>query len=139
MAKSKEERIRFANEEILGEGNFSVVDDIFATDYVVHAGGKDYKGPEFVRRFAGQLRSAIPDLRVVEVALLFQARDRVAWQRTLSGTHQADMMGIPPSGQKVKWRDMVVTRFDGEKIAEEWAVSELAGQLMLSIPAKPTA
>jgi len=24
---------------------------------------------------------------------------------------------------------MVVTRFDGEKIAEEWGVSDLAGQL----------
>ncbi len=110
-----------------------VVDEIFATDYVVHAGGKDYKGHEFIRRFAGQLRSAIPDIRVVEVALLIQADDTIAWQRTLSGTHEADMMGIPPTGQKVEWRDMVVTRFDGEKIAEEWAVSELAGQLMVGL------
>ena len=50
---------------------------------------------------------------------------------TLS-THEAEMMGIPPIAQKVKWRDMVVTRFDGEKIAEEWTVSELAGQLLLT-------
>ena len=46
MAKSNEERVRFANDEILGKGNLGVVDDIFATDYVVHAGGKDYKGPK---------------------------------------------------------------------------------------------
>ena len=130
MAKSNEERIRFANDEILGKGNLGVVDDIFATDYVVHTGGKDYKGPEFVRRFARQLRSAIPDLRVVEVALLIQAGDTITWQRALSGTHEAEMMGIPPTGQKVEWRDMLVTRFDGEKIAEDWAVSELAGQLL---------
>ena len=134
MAKSKEERVRFANEEILCKDNLGVVADIFATDYVVHAGGKDHKGHAFVRRFAGLLRSAIPDLRVVEVALLIQAGDTIAWQRTLSGTHKADMMGIPPTGQKVEWRDIMVTRFDGEKIAEEWAVSELAGQLMLAIP-----
>ena len=44
------------------------------------------------------------------------------------------MMGIPPTGQKVEWRDMVVTRFDGEKIAEDWAVSELAGQLFSKFP-----
>ncbi len=131
MAKSKEDRVRFANDEILGQGNLGVVDKIFATDYVVHAGGKDYKGLEFVRRFAKLLRSAIGDLRVVEVALLNQAGDTIAWQRTLSGTHEAEMGGIPPTGQKVEWRDMVVTRFDGEKIAEEWAVSELLGQLLL--------
>ncbi len=130
MAQSNEERVRFANDEIVGKGNLGVVDDVFATDYVVHAGGKDYKGTEFVRRFIGQLRSAIPDLRVVEVEFLIQAGDTIAWQRTLSGTHGADMMGIPATEQKVEWRDMFVTRFDGEKIAEEWAVSELAGQLL---------
>ncbi len=135
MAKSNEERIRFANDEILAKGNLGGVDKIFATDYVVHAGGKDYGGHEFVRRFAGLLRSAIPDVRVVEVAFLIQAGDTIVWQRTLSGTHEAEMMGIPPSGQKVEWRDKVVTRFDGEKIAEEWTVSELAGQLLLKLPA----
>ncbi len=134
MAQSNEERVRFANDEIVGKGNLGVVDEVFATDYVVHAGGKDFRGHEFVRRFAGQLRSAIPDIRVVEVEFLIQAGDTIAWQRTLGGTHKADMMGIPPTGQKVEWRDMMVTRFDGGKIAEEWAVSELAGQLMLSIP-----
>ena len=110
------------------------MDEIFATDYVVHAGGKDHKGSRFVRRFAQQLRSAIPDLRVVEVALLIQAGDTIAWQRTLSGTHKAEMGGIPPTGRKVEWRDMMVTRFDGGKIAEEWAVSELAGQLFSKFP-----
>ncbi len=134
MAKSNEERVRFANDEILGKGNLDAVDEIFATDYVVHAGGKDYKGLEFVRRFTKLLRSAIPDLRVVEVAVLIQAGDTIVWQRSLSGTHEADMMGIPPSGKKVEWRDMVVTRFDGEKIAEEWTVSDLAGQLLLALP-----
>ena len=131
MAKSNEERVRFANDEILGKGNVGAVDEIFATDYVVHAGGKDHKGLEFIRRFVNLLRSAIPDLRVVEVEVLIQAGDTIVWQRTFSGTHEADMMGIPPSGQKVEWREIFVTRFDGEKIAEEWTVSELAGELCL--------
>ncbi len=130
MAKSNEERIRFANDEILGKGNLGVVDKIFATDYVLHAGGKDHKGPEFARTFVGQIRSAIPDVRVVEVAVLMRADDTIVWQRTLRGTHEAEIMGIPPTGQALEWRDMVVTRFDGEKIAEEWGVSELAGQLL---------
>lgn len=112
---------------------------IFAADYVVHAGAKDHKGVAFVRRFVAQLRSAIPNLRVVEVALLIQAGDTIAWQRTSSGTHEAKLKGIPPSPQKVEWRDMVVTRFDGEKIAEEWTVSELAGQLLSKPPCPETA
>jgi predicted ester cyclase len=136
MAQSKEKRIRFANDEILGKGNLDIADEVFAADYVVHAGGKDFKGPQFVRRFIRQLRSAIPDLRVVKVDCLLQAGDTIAWQRTLRGTHQADMMGIPPTGQKVKWRDMVVTRFSGAQMAEDWATSELAEQLLLKQPRK---
>ena len=101
MAQSNEERIRFANDELLGKGNLDVVDEVFAAEYVAHAGGKDHKGHKFVRRFVGQLRSAIPNLRVVEVEFLIQRGDTIAWQRTISGTHRADLMGIPPSGQKV--------------------------------------
>ncbi len=139
MPKTNEQQIRFANHELLESGNLAAVDKIFAADYVVHAGGKDHKGLAFVRRFVGQLRSAIPNLRVVEVALLMQAGATIAWQRTLSGTHESELAGIPPSGQKVKWRDIVVTRFDGEKIAEEWTVSELAGQLMALLSKPPRA
>jgi predicted ester cyclase len=131
----KEKLIKYANDKIIGQGNLDVVAEVFSTAYVVHTGGKDYIGHEFVNRFARLLRSAIPDVRVLKVEFLSQAGNTITWQRTLGGTHRADLMGIPPSGQKVKWRDLMVTRFEGEKIAEEWAVSELAGQLMLSLPA----
>ncbi len=134
MEKSYKERIKFANDEIIGKGNLGIVDEIFATDYVTHGGGKDYKGHKFVRRFIGQLRSAIPDIRVVDIEVHVQAGAKIVWQRTLSGTHKADMMGIPPTGQKVKWRDMMVTRFDGEQIVEEWMVSDLVGQLLSKSP-----
>ena len=134
MVKSNEELIKFANDEIIGKGNLDAIDEIFAADYVVHAGGKDYKGHKFIRRFIGQLRAAIPNIRVMEVEILLQSGNTIAWQRRLSGTHKADMMGIPPTGQKVEWREMVVTRFEGENIAEEWVVSELAGELLLKLP-----
>ena len=136
MPRSYADRIRFANEEILGNGALDEVDNVFATDYVVHAGGKDYRGPQFVKRFVRQLRAAITDLRVVQVEILSQARGTLAWQRTLRGAHQSALRGIPPSGKKVEWRDLLVTRFDGEKIVEEWAVSELAAELMSKLPRK---
>jgi predicted ester cyclase len=86
------------------------------------------------RSFAKQLRSAMPDIRVLKIEFLMQVGDTIAWQRTLRGTHQTNMKGIPASGKKVEWTDMLVTRFEGEKIAEDWAVSELAGKLLLALP-----
>ncbi len=135
MAQNNEERIRFASDEIVTKHNLDLVVELFAADYVAHAGEAKYKGTSFVKKYAGQLRTALPDLRAVKVEILNQAGDTIAWQRTLSGTHKADMMGIPPSGKKVKWMEMVVTRFAGGKIAEEWVVSELAGALVLKLPA----
>ncbi len=134
MAKNKEELIRFANNETFEKGNLDIVEEIFATDYIVHAGCKDYKKPAFVRKFAKMLRSSIPNLRVVEIEFLNKAGNTIVWQRTLSGTHKTKTKGIPPTGKRVKWRDMEVTRFENKKIAEEWTVSELAGQLLLNIP-----
>ncbi len=129
---TNEEKIKYANDELFGKGNLEIVGEIFSTNYVVHSGCKDYKGHEPIKRFTRQLRSAIPDIRVEDVSIiLISVEDTIAWQRTLSGTHDANMMGIPPTGKKVEWRDMLVTRFDDEKIAEEWTVSELVGQLLI--------
>lgn len=134
MDRNREERIRYAVEELIEKGNLGIVDEIFATDYVAHAGEKEYRGHSFIKRFANQLRAAMPDLRVVEVKILAQDVNTIVWQRTLRGTNKVEMRGIPPSGKKVKWVDMVVTRFENEKIAEEWVVSELMGELLLRVP-----
>jgi hypothetical protein len=41
------------------------------------------------------------------------------------------MKGIPASNRKAEWTEMVVTRFENGKIAEDWLISELAGELMI--------
>ena len=134
MANAMEERIKTANDALLEKGNLSMVDELFITGYVAHSGGKNYRGHEFIRRFIKQLRTAVPDIRIVNVEFYLRTEDTIAWQRTLSGTHKADMMGAPPTQQKLEWREMVVSRFDGKKIAEEWVVSELAGEMLSKPP-----
>lgn len=136
MSEDYEKLIKYGNEELIGKGNLNVIDKIFTTDYVSHAGGKNYKGHKFIKQFIEQLRSAIPDIEVVDVELHIQADNTIAWQRTLCGTHKANMMGIPPTEQKLKWREMVISRLKGKKIFEEWVVSELAGELLSKPPFK---
>lgn len=133
MAKRHEERIRFGNDELLAQGNLDAIAEVFTTDYVVHAGGKDYSGHQFIRRFVKQTRAAIPNLRVVDITVLSNTKGTVTWERTLSGTHKEPLRGIPASGKKITWHDMVVSRFEGSLIAEEWTVSDLAGQMMLKL------
>ncbi len=128
---NKGEQIKYAAEQLIGQGNLNIIDTIFTTNYIAHAEDKDYKGHEFIKRFSKQLRSAIPDTSVLNIEILVEEGNTITWQRTLHGTHKANMMGIPQTGKKIKWNEMVVSRFEGDKIAEEWIVSELAGQLLL--------
>jgi predicted ester cyclase len=65
--------------------------------------------------------------------------DRVAWQRTLRAQQQGAFKGFPPSGRTIVWRDVITSRFRAGLIAEEWIISDLAEQLLLSRKKLPTA
>jgi predicted ester cyclase len=129
-----EEKIKLIIEELVINGNFDVIAEVFSANYKAHAGEKIYQGHEFLKKFTKQVRSAIPDIQVQKLEFLAQTKNTITWQRTFTGTHQAAMMGIPPSNKKVTWTEMVVTSFEGDKVVEEWVVSELAEKLLLNQP-----
>ena len=118
-------------DQLLGQGNFNIVDSVFSVNYVAHSGDKSYNGHKFIKQFAKQVRTALPNIKILNIELLSQTDNILTWQRTFSGTHKADLMGIPASNKKVKWYEIVVSRFDKDKIVEEWLVSDLAFQLIL--------
>ncbi len=133
---NNEQTIKLVISRLIEEGKLDVVEKSFSKNYVAHAGEKEYKGHDFIKNFAEQLHSAIPDIKVVKVEFLNKSGNIITWQRILSGTHKKNMMRIPASGKKVKWIEMVVSRFENGKISEEWIVSELMGQLLLKAPTK---
>jgi predicted ester cyclase len=124
-------QIKHIADQLIGHGNLNIVDSAFSTDYIAHAGEKTHNGQKFITQFTKQVRTAIPDIKIVRIEILSQTDNILTWQRTLSGTHKADLKGIPASNKKVKWYEIVVSRFDTDKIIEEWVVSDLSFQLML--------
>jgi len=112
------------------KGDLAAIPEFFAFDYVAHASGKDLAGGhDAVRRAVERWRRAFHGL-TVDVEILVEAADRVAWQRTLHATHAGDYAGFPATGHEIVWRDMVTSRFEGQLIAEEWVISDLAEQLL---------
>jgi steroid delta-isomerase-like uncharacterized protein len=124
-------RIKAANTRLVGAANPDAIAEFFAPDYVVHLTNQDMAGHDGIRRFLSMIRRAFPDLQN-EVEILVEGADRVAWQRTLRGTHKGDFMGFPASGRQVVWRDMVTSRFRDGLIAEDWSITDLAEQLLRS-------
>lgn len=127
------DQIKNIADQLIVQGNLNIVDSVFSANYVVHTGEKNHIGHKFIKQFTKQLRTAMPDIKIVKIEILSQTDNLLTWQRTLSGTHKSNLKGIPASNKKVKWYEIVVSRFDKDKIIEEWVASDLAFQLMLKL------
>lgn len=64
--------------------------------------------------------------------------DRVMARWTGTGTHNAEVNGIPPTGKPVSVDALHIFRMDGGKIAEQWVVWDTLGFLQ-QIGAIPSA
>ncbi len=132
MPRSATAIVRIANARVLAGGELDRIPEFFTMDYVAHVTGQDLRlGYAGVRRIVALYRRAFPDLEV-EVRILVASGKRVAWQRTLRGTHRGAFRGFPPTGRRVTWQEQSMSRFRGGRIAEDWLVSDLAAQLLRS-------
>jgi steroid delta-isomerase-like uncharacterized protein len=80
-------------------------------------------GPEGVKGVVAMFRSAMPDLRVV-VEDMIAEDDKVAVRYTLEGTHEGELFGVPPTGQRLSIKSIAVERVSDGKIREHWRVTD---------------
>lgn len=129
MARSLATTIRAANTTLITKRKLEAIPKYFTTNYVAHLTDQTIRGHRAIRAFLAMLESGFPDIRL-KIEILQEGKDRVSWQRTHRALHKGDFMGFPATGRPVVWRDMFTTRFRGGLIAEEWAISDLAEQLL---------
>jgi steroid delta-isomerase-like uncharacterized protein len=122
--------VRRAVEEVWNRGNFAVVDDLAASDIVIHgaANGGDLHGPEGIKQFYGALHAAFPDIRFT-IEDQIAAGDRVVTRWTARATHTGDYQGIPATGKQFTLRGIDIDRFAGGKVVECWPVADELGLL----------
>ena len=122
-------QILAANTMLLERGDLGAIGEFFAPKYVAHGTRGGIRGHAGIRRWLRSLRQAFRDVRV-RVEILAEANGRVVWQRTIRGRHTGAYKGFQPSGRRLMWRDMVTSRFRDGLIAEDWAITDLAEQLL---------
>src|ERR1700760_3969144 len=71
---------------------------------------------------------ALPDLDAQEQDIVADG-DTVAVRFVVEATHQGDLLGIPPTGRRVRWDAVDVYRLKEGKISEEWAADDLTAIL----------
>ena len=93
-------------------------------------------GVESAKQFVEVYRNAFPDIQMTVEDLISEG-DKVVTRWTARGTHQGELFGAPPSGNRVEITGITVDRFSGGKFAESWTNYDALG-LMQQIGAVPS-
>jgi SnoaL-like polyketide cyclase len=64
-----------------------------------------------------------------KATILIEEGDKVVSRNTVTGTHQGEYMGIPPTGKSVTYNEIFIARFAGGRIAETWGVVDVLSQM----------
>jgi len=112
--------------EIFNEGNLAVADEIIATDFVNHDPSRpNVTDLESYKGWVVENRTAFPDFHVEVHYNMVAEGDKVAARWTVTGTHQGEFMGIPPTGTQMTVTGMNIHRLAGGKIVEAWWSSDI--------------
>jgi predicted ester cyclase len=123
-------------QEFWRTGNGDVLDEVIAPEFVNHTPGipADLAG---LKAAMPMFRAAFPDLRI-EAEDVVAEGDKVTLRLVNRGTHQGDLMGIPPTGRPIEVSEIHIYRVASGKIVERWGVWDQMG-LMQQIGAVPAA
>ncbi len=116
--------------EIFVQDNLDLADQIVAPDFAWHAPGIPTGpiGPAGVKMLATAYRTAFGNLQLTDEDPVMQG-DRTVYRFTLTGIHQADLLGIPATGKQISVTGFDMIRVADGKIAELWQVWDRMGFL----------
>ena len=116
-------------EAVQSEGDLSVLDELAAPDYVNHTARPGVPADrEGLKQLTAMFRRAFPDGRMTIEDMVAEG-DRVATRKTFRGTHQGELMGIPPTGKAVAIGLIDLVRLADGKVVESWSVADDLGLL----------
>ncbi|MDQ6910885.1 MAG: ester cyclase [Actinomycetota bacterium] len=131
MSDENKSLVRRFFEEVINAENVDRADEFVTADYAEHQqlpGGEGRQGIRVAKAFLSMMRRAFPDYRF-DIEDLVAEGDKVVARVTVSGTHRGEMMGLAPTGRRVRTSGIEVFRLAGGKLAEHWATFDALGML----------
>lgn len=126
-------------DELMNQGRLELIPELMTPDFAFRIATlpEPIHGQEGMKRFVTGLRNAFPDLHFSIDREMADA-DKVAIRWIITGTHQGEFLGFPPSGNRIKDQGVDIFRFRDGKIAEVW-VNENDFGLIQQLQAKQAA
>ena len=124
MSERNKLLVRRAVEDVWNRGNVAIVDELVASDVVIHA-SREIQGPAGIKQVSASLRQAFPDLHVAIEDQIAEG-DKVVTRWTARGTHTGAFQGMPPTGKPCRFTGIAIDRIANDKTVECWTnVDEL--------------
>ena len=121
--------VRRRIEEIYNKKEIAIVDEIIATDFVLHdPNSPAIRGSEGFKQFVTSNLSTFPDIHFTIEDQIAEG-DKVATRWTVRGTHKGDLVGIDPTGRQVKMVGISIDRVADGKIIESWESWDALGMM----------
>jgi len=122
-----EEQNKALYQRILAEGdkkNLAILDEVCAPDYKYYfpSNGKPINLEENKNHWQA-LIVAFPDLNHT-IEEIYAVGDIVVTREIIRGTHKGEFAGMPPTGKKVEFGAIKISRCVDGKLAEIWAESD---------------
>jgi steroid delta-isomerase-like uncharacterized protein len=114
--------------EAVNQKNLAVFDELLTPDVVFHNASTTMEGLEAYKQFLSMYMTAFPDLHFTIEDMIAEG-DTVVARFTTRGTHQGNLMGIPPTGKQVSGTGMFIDRIVNGKAVEQWFNTDDLGLL----------
>ena len=126
MTEAKKQLVRRFFEEVWNQRNVDAIDELYADDFTLHAmwqnpaagGSGEKSGKEMAKSIISNW-FVIEDLHLT-IEDMFAEGDLVVSRHESSGSHDADVMGIPATGKPVILEGITITKVQGDKVMTLW-------------------
>jgi steroid delta-isomerase-like uncharacterized protein len=130
--------VRRLVEEAQEGGKLHVIDELISPDFVDHSAWPGIPTTrEGVRQIFGMFQAALANLQVI-IHDQIAEDDRVVTRKTLRGTHQGALLGVPPSGNVITIEVIDILRLKDGQITDHWNLVDQHG-LLQQLGIVPTA
>ena len=101
------------------------IDEIAEPDAVIRTPLRtEATGARALKQAWAALLRVFPDLHLTVEDLIAEG-DKVVCRNSVTGTHQGEYLGVPPTGKPVAYDEIFIFRFAEARIAETWGVVDV--------------
>jgi predicted ester cyclase len=122
--------LRRITEEIWNGRRLDLVDELIAEGFVDHVDmpGLDGHGRDRYLASVKLMHAAFSDYHE-EIDFVVADDERAVSYVRLTGTHDCDLMGLPPTGRPVDVRAIGILRFTNAQAVERWGIGDNLAQM----------